>query len=151
MASSLLPRDEDDAALVAQGERFVEIAATFLVAVSLVTIVFYVWRLGPGKLPVQLVRLALTGGLAYALARGQAWARWVTVALVVLTFVALLPPVARDLFRTTPVLESVGMLSVFIGYGIVGRGLLYSRSVRVFFAARRAASQGAPPGTEPER
>lgn len=134
--------DDDPATLAARGERFVEIAATFLVAVSIVGIVFYVSRRGTARLPVQLVRLVLTTGLAYALVRGHAWARWLTAGLMVLTFVALLPPVARELFRTVPVLESLGLLAMFIGYGVIGRGLLYSRSVRAFFAARRAARDG---------
>jgi hypothetical protein len=135
-SSSIPGVGPDDEELVARGERFVEIAAVFLVAVSLVGIGYYIARLGTGKLPQQAVRLLLTAGLAYALVRGKRWARWITVLLTVLTFVVVLPTVARSVFRDIPALESVGLLALLVGYGVIGRGLLYSRSVRAFFAAR---------------
>jgi hypothetical protein len=135
-SSSIPGVGTDDEELVARGERFVEIAAAFLVAVSLVGIGYYIARLGTGKLPQQAVRLLLTAGLAYALVRGKRWARWITVLLTVLTFVVVLPTVARSVFRDIPALESVGLLALLVGYGVIGRGLLYSRSIRAFFAAR---------------
>jgi hypothetical protein len=62
--------------------------------------------------------------------------------LLVGGFVLLLPPVANAAFRTIPPLESVGLIALLLGYGVIARGLLYSRSVRAFFAARRAAGTG---------
>lgn len=142
MASAVLQPDDDPATLVARGERFVEIAATFMVAASLVGIAFYISRRGFGRLPVQSVRFVLTLGLAYALVRGQVWARWVTIVFLVSGFALMVPPVARAIFRTIPPLESVGITALFLGYGVIARGLLYSRSVRAFFVERRASRMG---------
>jgi hypothetical protein len=50
--------------------------------------------------------------------------------------VLVVPAVARSAFRELPALESIGLLALVVGYGIVGRGLLWSRSVRAFFASR---------------
>lgn len=124
---------------VAAGRRFVEIAATFLVAASIATVAFHLVRLGPAKLPQQVVRLLLTAGLAYALLQGRAWARWVTIVLCALAFGGASVPLGRVGFRTLPVLPSLVLLGLALAYGIVARGLIYSRSVRAFFAAARAA------------
>jgi ABC-type glycerol-3-phosphate transport system permease component len=136
LTTPMPPSDPDDEALAAQGERFVEIAATFLLAVSIVGVAYYVYRSGTARLPQQIVRVLLTAGLAYALVRGRRWARWLTVAIVILTFALVVPAVARSAFREMPALESIGLLALVVGYGIVGRGLLWSRSVRAFFASR---------------
>jgi hypothetical protein len=132
-----------EAAEVAAGRRFVEIAATFLVAVSLATIAFYLVRLGPAKLPQQVVRFLLTAGLAYALLQGRTWARWLTVVLCAVGFAGVIVPLGRIAFRTLPILPSLVLLGLALGYGIVARGLLYSASVRAFFAAARPSPPAA--------
>ncbi len=139
----------DDAALVAQGRTYVRIAAAAFVAVSAVSIVIYLVRLGPGKLPQQLVRLALTVGLAYALAQGRAWARWTTLALLLLGMFVVVPAFRDpDAFRMPKLPGTLGVLALFVTYGIIGRGLLYSASVRAFFRAAKGARArgGAPAG-----
>jgi hypothetical protein len=141
------PSDADDGALVAQGERLVAIAATFLLAVGIAGVAFHLYRSGTAGLPQQVVRVLLTAGLAYALVRGRRWARWLTVALVILTFVLVVPAVARSAFREIPAPESIGLLTLVVGYGVVGRGLLWSRSVRAFFAARNRRDGPATPST----
>ena len=137
----------DDSTLVAQGRTYVRIAAAVFVAVSAVSIVVYLVRLGPAKLPQQLVRFALTAGLAYALSQGRVWARWTMLALLLLgMFVAV--PVFRDpeAFRMPKLPATLFTLALFVVYGIIGRGLLYSTSVRAFFRAAKGgqARDGAP-------
>jgi hypothetical protein len=137
----------DDSALVAQGRTYVRIAAAASVVVSAVSIAVYLVRLGPGKLPQQLVRFALTLGLAYALTRGRAWARWTTLVLLLLGMFVVVP-VFRDpeAFRMPKLPATLFTLALFVTYGIIGRGLLYSASVRAFFRAAKAerAGGGAP-------
>ena len=143
------PLAQSAAVHAAAGRRFVEIAATFLVAVSLATVAVHLVRLGPARLPQQVVRLLLTAGLAYALLQGRRWARWLTVALCAVGFAGVIVPLGRIAFRTLPVLPSLVLLGLALGYGIVARGLLYSESVRGFFAASRppSPSPGGPSGS----
>lgn len=136
------PDTSPDAAQVAAGQRFVEIAATWLVAVSLAVSAFYIMRFGTASLPQHVGRFILTGSLAWALVRGKTWARWVTVVLAALAFMLAIVPIARGAFRTIPLLPSLLLLGIALGYGIVARGLLYSASVRAFFATRRRPPQG---------
>jgi hypothetical protein len=123
--------------LVASGRRFVEIAATFIVAVALATFAFYMIRIGGSRLPQQIVRLALTIGLAVGLLRGWGWARWLTIALCALAFALVIVALGREGFRTMAPFPSLVLLGIALGYGVVARGLLYSASVRAFFASAR--------------
>lgn len=135
------PAPNVEAAQVAAGQRFVEIAATWLVAVSLAVSAFYIVRFGTASLPQQIGRLLLTVLLAWGLLRGRTWARWVTIVLAGLAFVFAIVPIARGAFRTIPPLPSLLLLAFALSYGVVARGLLYSTSVRAFFAARRASPE----------
>jgi hypothetical protein len=132
-----------DDALVARGRRQLRLAAAALVAVGVLTIALALVRTAPGaragELPGQAVRLALTVLLAWALARGHAWARWLTVAFVLLGMVtgaALF--VTPDAFQPPQRGATLVVLAVFVTYAAVGITLAYSRGVRAVFRARRA-------------
>jgi hypothetical protein len=133
-----------DADQVAQGRTYVRIAAAALVLTSVATIALYVARAGTGRLPQQAVRLALTVGLAFALTRGQRWARWVTLVLLFLGLFVIVP-VFRDpeAFRGPKLAGTLVVLALWVTYGLIGRGLLYSASVGAFFRARGGRGIGA--------
>ncbi len=132
-----------DASQVAQGRTYVRIAAGALVLTSMATNALHVVRAGTGQLPQQGVRLALTIGLALALVRGQRWARWVTIALL-FAGLFIVVPVFRDpdAFRSPKLGDTLIVLALWVTYGLIGRGLLYSASVRAFFRARREGGDG---------
>ena len=129
----------DDDALVAQGRIYIQIAAGVLLLTSILTVVAYVIRLGTGQLPVQLVRIVLTAGLGYALIRGKRWARWLTVLLMLAGMYLVVPAFWVDgAFQSPKLPGTLLLLGLFVAYGVIGRGLLYSESVRAFFRAHRA-------------
>lgn len=134
-----------DPALVAQGRTYVRIAAGALLATSIASVLLFVARFGTVQLPQQIVRVALTAGLAHALTRGQRWARWVTV-LLLFAGLFIVVPVFRDpdAFRGSRLAGTLVILAVWVTYGLIGRGLLYSASVRAFFHARGETSSSAP-------
>lgn len=102
-------------------------------------------RIGPDRLPQQIVRFLLLLGLGYALLHRQQWARWVTVILLLLGAWTLTGPLlASSAFSGDQLWGSVALLALFVGYGIIVRGFLFSDSVRAFFA-----SPPVEPGTPP--
>jgi hypothetical protein len=123
---------------VARGRRYVQLAATAFVALSLLSIAVYVARLGAGWLSQQAVRLALTVALAIGLVRGQAWARWLTLAACVLGLAAAMPAFAGDAFTEPRLPGTLALLAMFVAYGFIARGLVWSESVRAFFRAHGA-------------
>ena len=62
--------------------------AILLLGAEVLTLVFYLSRVGADRLPVQLGRLALTGALCFALYRGQRWAWWTLLVLGLLAVLA---------------------------------------------------------------
>ncbi len=66
----------------ARGRRRLTTYTLLVITISAVTITAYVVYIGPGKLPQQVVRFALTIGLMYWLWRGSTAARWVTIVLL---------------------------------------------------------------------
>lgn len=130
--------DDSNRALVDQGRIYVRFAAAAFVLTSVVVVLVYVARLGTDKLPVQLCRIALTAGLGYALTRGRSWARWLTVLLLLSGMFVVVPVITdRSAYSGDQLVGTLIMLALFVAYGIIGRGLLYSESVRAFFAAHR--------------
>jgi hypothetical protein len=121
------------------GRRYVLAAVALLVTVDLVVLVGYLARIGTDRLPQQLVRLLLLLGLCWALLRGRQWARWLTVVLLFgglwVGMGVLGQPGA---FGRERLPGTLGMLTLYVGYGIVARGLIWSASVRAFFRNRRA-------------
>jgi membrane-bound ClpP family serine protease len=149
---------EPDPELVAHGRQYIWIAIGFLAATSVAVSALWVYRFGLDRaylswVVVRLSLLALLALLGAMLLQGRAWARWLTVALLVvgmyLAFPMFLRPGAwsRDgLFATIP------LLALYIGYFVIARGLVWSTSVRAFFRAHRRrppggnhASSGPPP------
>jgi hypothetical protein len=77
-------------------------AAVGFVALSVANLAILVHVGGPERLFVSGMRVALSGVVAFYLARGRRWARWLTVALAivwafgsVLGFLTLLPRAER--------------------------------------------------------
>jgi hypothetical protein len=127
-----------EAELVSQGRHYVRLAAALLVLLSVAATALYLVRVGPDKLPQQGGRLLLTVGLGYALTRGKAWARWLTVLLVFLGLFTVAPAFAgADAFRPPRLGGTLVLLAMFVAYGVVGRLMLWSASVRTFFRASR--------------
>lgn len=123
---------------VRQGRQLLMIAVAFLLASSLVTIVVYVTRIGPDRLPQQAARLVLTALLGYSLLQGRAWARWVLVALLAIALFAVVPFfLAPGTFAPDQLASTLPLLVLYLGYAVIVRGLLYSESVRAFFRAHR--------------
>jgi hypothetical protein len=135
-----------DHAQVAQGLIYVRIAAAALLVTSIVTVVMYVVRLGTAQLPQQLVRIGLTAALGYALQRGHRWARWITVLLLFAGMTAVLGLFGDpEAFSRKKLPGTLGILAMFVTYGIIARGLLHSESVRAFFRAARASAVASSP------
>src|SRR6185312_5574737 len=66
-------------------------AALALVGSSVISIAFFVLRVGSTRIATQLMRLLLTVALAYCLVQGKTWARWLTVGLLGLAILVSLP------------------------------------------------------------
>ena len=121
------------------------IAAATLLLMSISTVVTYVVRVGTGELPTQVARILLTAGLGYALTQGLSWARWLAV-LSLLGGMFVVVPVFRapDAFSGQKLTGTLVLLALFVTYGILARGLLYSDSVRAFFHASNQMSSLVP-------
>jgi hypothetical protein len=126
------------------GRRYVLAAVLLLVATEVAITAAYVLRIGPDRLPQQVIRLLLLLGLGYALLRRQRWARWVTVILLLLgAWMLTAPLLATGSFSGDQLWPSLALLVLFVGYGVIIRGFIYSNSVRAFFAQRPV--DGEPP------
>jgi hypothetical protein len=127
------------------GRRYVLAVALLLALTEIAITAAYVVRIGTDRLPQRVVRFLLLLGLAYALLRRHQWARWVTVILLLLGAWALTGPLlASGAFSGDQLWGSLALLALFVGYGVIVRGLLFSTSVRAFFASR-AIEPGTPP------
>jgi hypothetical protein len=123
---------------VAHGRRYLQIALVFLIATDIAVTVAYVVRLGPGRLPQQVVRLMLWLLIAFFILKGKGWARWLLVVLLLGGLMALLPTLTRpNAFAPGERLGTALMAAMYAGYGVVARGLIWSDSVRAFFHAHR--------------
>jgi len=120
------------------GRKYVLIGAAYLIVADVAVTVAYAWRMGFDRLGQQTVRLTLLCALAAFLLQGRGWARWVTVLLLAAVWAGF-PFLVRDGAWTRQGLPAtLPILALYTGYVIVLRGLLYSSSVRAFFAAHRA-------------
>ena len=119
------------------GRRYVLAALLLLALTELAITAAYVVRIGTDRLPQQIVRFLLVLGLGYALLRRQQWARWLTVVLLLLGAWMLTGPLlASGSFSGERLPGSLVLLALFVGYGLIIRGFLFSNSVRAFFASR---------------
>lgn len=124
-------------------------AVVALVGSSVLSIAFFVLRVGPTRIATQLVRLLLTIALAYFLLQGKAWARWLTVGLLGLAILVSLPSLWS-------VLRSANLLGLaFLGgltatYVIVVGILLFSPGVGAHFTPRiQVVPLAVPPPSSP--
>lgn len=126
--------EQPDPLQVANGRRYLLVALSFLALTSLAVTATYLVRIGPGQLPQQLTRLALLLALGYFVLRGQPWARWVLLLLLLGGLWVAIPVLTRDgAFARDNLAGTLALLTMYVGYGVVARGLLYSESVRAFF------------------
>jgi hypothetical protein len=136
--------DEDtaiDAAQVARGRSYLLVAVGFLVFASVVTIIVYIVRLGPGQITQQLGRLAVTLVLGFFLLQGRAWARWLLLAFLLAGLWVALGIILRPgAFAGEHLTVTLPLLVMYVGYAVIARGLIYSDDVRAFFRAHRRPS-----------
>ena len=105
-----------------------------MIALSLVTVLVYVSRIGTARLPQQGVRLLLTIGLAYALILGRRWARWLTVLLVFLGVLSAGQQIwSPEAFQPPRVWGTLILTVPALVYVWVGGLLLWSPDVSAFF------------------
>ena len=127
------------------GRRYVFAACALLLLAHLGAVLIYVTRVGTDRLPQQLGRTLTTLALCYFLLRGYTAARWIVVGLCLLGLFTLAGPLLSEgAFRGERLPGTLVLLALFVGYGVIGRGFLYSQSVRAFFRARtldRAATR----------
>lgn len=122
------------------GRRYVLAAVGLLVSANLVVLVGYLVRIGTDRLPQQSVRLLLLLGLCWALLRGRQWARWLTVVLLFGALWVGMGVFGRPgAFARENLLGTLGLLALYVCYGVVGRALIWSASVRAFFRNRGAS------------
>jgi hypothetical protein len=116
------------------GRRYVLAAVIALVLTELAVTGAYVARLGTGQLPQQTIRFILVLGLGYALLKRKSWARWVTVVLLLIAcWILTKPLLTRGAFAGDRLLRTLPLLALFVGYGIIVRGFIYSQSVWAYF------------------
>ena len=127
------------------GRRYVLAAVALLVAVELVVIAAHLAQVGTDRLPQQSIRVLLLLGLGVALLRRQVWARWLTVALLLWgAWILTRPILAPGAFSGDVVWRTLPLLALFVGYGVVVRGMIYSASVRAYFARPTAGDAAEP-------
>jgi lysylphosphatidylglycerol synthetase-like protein (DUF2156 family) len=128
--------------LVQRGRRTALIIAGVLVGIDLMVAGMWIARFGTDEIGRLLVRLVLAIGLAVALYRGFAWARWT---LLVLLLAALLltrwsvPSTAAEFAAQWP------MVVMIIAWILIGRTLLYSKSLAAFMRHQRGEPLPDPP------
>lgn len=76
---------------ILKGKKMLIIAISFVLGISIISIVIFLFSLGTEKLLEQTVRLALTALLCYFVYNGYSWAKWVMVVLLSISaFIGLL-------------------------------------------------------------
>jgi hypothetical protein len=149
------PADElpPDPELVRHGRQYIWIAIGFLAVTSVAVSAFYIYRIGLDRAYLNrlMIRWSLLALLAAFLLQGRAWARWLTVVLMIVAMYLAFPLFLRPgAWRGTELLGTLSLLAIYIGYFSIARGLIYSRSVRAFFRAHRRRTP-APAGHDPSR
>ena len=136
------PADElpPDLELVRHGRQYIWIAIGFLAVASVVVAAAYVYRFGLDRAHLSrlMIRWSILALLGAFMLQGRAWARWVTVALMVVALYTTFPAFMRPGAWSGGALPgTLAVLAVYIGYFAIARGLIYSKSVRAFFRAHR--------------
>lgn len=142
-----LPPDPE---LVRHGRQYIWIAIGFLALASVAVAAAYVYRYGldPAHLRRLGIRWSILALLGAFLLQGRAWARWVMVALMVIGLYTTFPAFMRPGAWSGGALPgTLAVLVVYIGYFAIARGLIYSKSVRAFFAEHRR--RRSPPAAHP--
>ena len=127
------------------GRYYVLAAVIALALTEIVVTGAYVARIGTDRLPQQVIRFLLVLGLGYALMRRKMWARWVTLILLLLACWTLTAPLLRrGAFAQGQVWRTLPLLAMFVGYGLIVRGFLYSESVHAYFTQARNSDAETP-------
>jgi hypothetical protein len=124
----MLPLEEE---MVERGRRTALIIGGVLVALELLMLAGLMTRTGAGGAARPLVRIGLTITLAIALYQGYQWARW---GLVILVFAAFL---LGNFTLSGPLSEQLPVLLMLAVYIVIGRTLLYSRTLAAFMRRQR--------------
>jgi len=143
---------EPDPELVRYGRQYIWIAIGFLAVTSLLVSALWVWRFGLDRAYLNrlMVRWSLLALLGAMLLQGRAWARWLTVALLMYgMYTAVLLALRPDRWSRGEWPGTVFMLAMYTGYAIITHGLVYSESVRAFFRAHRRHPPSAGHGDTP--
>jgi hypothetical protein len=98
-----------------------------MIATSVSVALLYIMSNGFDRIGAQLLRLFFTGLLAFALNRGDGWARWFTAIILFLA-------AAIGIFN--PSILGIALAVIHLALGAT---LLLPRSVGAFFASRAAA------------
>ena len=142
-------RAKPDPELVAHGRRHLRAALAFLIVTSVATAVVYLYRLGPDQIRQQVVSLCLLVLLGTFLLHGRAWARWVLLAILLVSLWIGFPVLTRPGAWSLHGLQgTIPVLVMYTGYAVIALGLVWSKSVRAFFRAHRRPPAAAekPPG-----
>jgi len=131
---------EPDPELVRHGRQYIWIAIGFLAVTSVVASGFWIYRFGLDRayLSRLMIRWSLLALLGAMLLQGRAWARWLTVALLMVgMYTAVLIALRPGAWNRGEWPGTLFLLAMYTGYAIIARGLVYSTSVRAFFRAHR--------------
>lgn len=122
------------------------IGRRWVLGVVIGTIGFEIWsdlihyiQIGTAGLLPVLVRLALTCILMDYLYFGYAWARWLTVMLLLISGPVLLVQLLKEGIQNE---MGLALALIFCGYIVVGSALAFSKSVGDYFAMRRELREG---------
>ena len=132
----MLPSHEE---MIERGRRTALVVGGVLVGLELLVLAGLTARIGSEGLTRPLGRTVLTAILAVALYRGYPWAKWGLVALVFAAFLLGNFSLAGSLAEQLPV------LLVLAAYIVIGRTLLYSRTLAAFMRHQRGEPVPGPP------
>ena len=131
---------EPDPEMVAHGRQYIWIAIGFLAATSIAVSLLWIYRFGLDRAYLNrvVVRMSLLALLGAFLLQGRAWARWVMAALLLVAMYIAVPVFVRpEAWSREGLPATIPLLAMYLGYVVIARGLLYSKSVRAFFRAHR--------------
>ncbi len=112
-----------------------------VVGISVMTILLYNLLLGNQKLPTQVIRLALTIGLAVALYRGHLWARNLMVFLFGIASVVMLVMLPKLFYLYGEPVIFGFVVATTIGYALSAIALTVVPDVAVFLEHQRNRKQ----------
>ena len=122
--------------LAARGRTIIIRWLIALTALSVALSLAWTWKFGftVAKLNQQVTRVALLWLLGVLMLQGRAWARWLTVALIIIGVMMLAPAFLRLSAWTHGELPGTLVLfAMYLVYVAAGRTLIYSPAVSALF------------------